>query len=54
MPCSVCGMPATSGWVARAAAPILLCDMHLERHRAALKHAEYSQVEMSDPRLAGK
>lgn len=51
MTCTVCGMPATTGWVARSASPILLCDAHLERHRPALKHAEYSQVEMSDPRL---
>lgn len=52
MLCSVCGAPATNGWVARAANPILLCDEHLERYRPALiRHGEYSRVEMSDPRL---
>lgn len=42
-PCTVCGMPSTSRWTARAAEDIYLCDKHLEVHREALKKAEYTR-----------
>lgn len=43
-PCTVCGMPSTSHWRARAADDIYLCDRDLPNYEHALKKAEYRKA----------